>query len=377
MRAGGSRWRRFRGRHGSAARSDQCHCADFRNLTHPRWALGHGKGRPALRPTCSGSTIRWSWGFQMSIRLAALYLALTVLALGSASAAGLPVAQKVVVFKDKKIDASVKYPQTGNKAIDAVLADYARKSVADFKTFETDMDEQDRQYLLETGYTVQRNDGKMFAVLFTIYEDTGGAHPNSDYETFNFLLPDGAQVFLAEIVEGSRGIKRVADLAAANLMRGRSADDFGNVPTGTAPIAVNFKNFVWLPDRLDLFFPPYQVASYAEGPQQTTIPLSRLRDVIRRDWRAPAASFDCSKAATVIEHAICADAALARLDRQTAEAYQSALRNAYEPNAQAKLRQEQRDWLAKRNAACGGEAPAACLAKFYRDRLAELVKSPA
>jgi uncharacterized protein YecT (DUF1311 family) len=321
-------------------------------------------------------------GFQMSIRLAALYLALTVFALGSASAAGLPVAQKVVVFKDKKIDASVKYPQTGNRVIDAALADYARKSVADFKTFETDMDEQDRQYMLETSYTVQRNDGKMFAVLFTVYEDTGGAHPNTDYATFNFLLPGGTQVYLGEILDGQRGIKHVADLAQAELMRTigtgtESLSDKETIAMGTGPIADNFKDFVWEPGKLHIYFPPYQVAAYAAGPQEITIPLAKLKDVIRPDWRAPAASFDCARAATVIEHAICADAALARLDRQAAEAYQAALRNAYEPTAQAKLRQEQRDWLAKRNTPCASGAPAACLTKFYRDRLAALVKSPA
>jgi uncharacterized protein YecT (DUF1311 family) len=317
----------------------------------------------------------------MPIRFAALCLALAALAIGPAAAAGLPVAARTIVFKDRKIDISVKYPQTGNKAIDAVLADYARKAVADFKTFETDMDEQDRQYQLDTGYTIQRNDGKMFAVLFAVYEDTGGAHPNTDYATFNFLLPDGAQVYLGEILDGQRGIGRLADLARAELMRtiGTGADSLSDKDTiamGTGPIADNFKDFVWEPGKLHIYFPPYQVASYAAGPQEVSIPLAKLKDVIRPDWRTPAASFDCARAATVVEHAICADAALARLDRQTAEAYQAALRNAYEPTAQAKLRQEQRDWLAKRNATCVLPVSVACLSILYRDRLAVLVKSP-
>ena len=318
----------------------------------------------------------------MPIRQALLYLiAVLTLSCGAASAAGLPVAAKALAFKDKAISISVKYPQTGNKAIDAVLADYARKSVAAFKTYEPDVTDGDHAYELDTTYSVERNDGKMFAVLFTIYADTGGAHPNSDYAAFGFLLPDGAQVFLPEIVDGSRGIKRIADLVAADLLRriGTGDDamsDKDTIAMGTAPAADNFKHFVWLPDRLHIFFPPYQVAAYAAGPQDAYIPLAKLKDVIRSDWRSPAPSFDCVKAATVVEKAICADAPLARLDRQTAEAYQTALHNAYEPNAQAKLRQEQRDWLAKRNAACGGPAPGACLTKFYRDRLAVFDRPP-
>ena len=316
----------------------------------------------------------------MPIRLALLYLmALLLLPLGAASAAGLPVSAKALSFKDKALTISVKFPQTGNKAIDAVLADYARKSVASFKAYEPDVGE--RPYELDMTYSVERNDGKMFAVLFTNYADTGGAHPNTDFAAFNFLLPDGAQVFLPEILDGSRGLKRVAELAAADLLRriGTGDDamsDKDTIAMGTAPAADNFKDFVWLPDKLHIFFPPYQVAAYAAGPQEAFIPLAKLKDVIRPDWRKPAPSFACAKAATGIEKAICADASLARLDRQTAEAYQTAMRNAYEPVAQAKLRQEQRDWLGKRNAACAGAAPGACLSKFYRDRLAKLANPP-
>ena len=297
-----------------------------------------------------------------------------------AAAAGLPVAAKAIVLKTKAQDISVKYPQTGNAAIDRVLAEYARHAVALFKTYLPQEDGNDRAYTLDTTYTVERNDGAMFAVLFTEYTDTGGAHPNSNYAAFDFLLPDGAQLFLPEILDGPRGLKRLSDLVAAELLKtiGTGDDamsDKDTIAMGTGPVADNFKDFVWLPGKLHLYFPPYQVAAYAAGPQEAFIPLARLKDVIRPDWRAPAPSFDCAKAATSVEKAICADAALARLDRQVAEAWQVGMRNAYEPTAQAKLRQEQRDWLARRNAACAGPAPGACLTTLYRARLAVLGKA--
>jgi uncharacterized protein len=95
--------------------------------------------------------------------------------------------------------------------------------------------------------------------------------------------------------------------------------------------------------------------------------------VIRTDWRAPQASFDCHTSESPIERAVCADAALARLDRQVAEAYQTKLRNAYEDKDKIATRQAQRDWLALRDKACG--AVAACLTKAYHDRLAVLTAS--
>ena len=310
----------------------------------------------------------------------AFYLILAfLLPLAMASAAGLPVAKKTMALKNKKVDISIAYPQTGNAKIDAVIRKYATDSFKWFAASNPEDDGNTNAYTLETSYSVERNDGKVFAVLFTEYTDMGGAHPNSDYHTLDFLLPDGAQVFLPEIVDGPRGLKRVSDLVTAKLIKTIASgtepmSDPDTIKMGTAPLADNFKDFVLLPDKLHIFFPPYQVAAYAAGPQEVTIPLSQLKDVTRPDWRAPAASFDCAKAASVIEHAICADAMLARLDRQTAEAYQVAIKNAYEPAAQEKVRQEQRAWIAKRNAACNGPAPGACLTKAYTDRLAVLVK---
>lgn len=310
-----------------------------------------------------------------------LALAICLPAAVPADAAGLPVAKKSIVIKTRAIDVSIQYPQTGNRAIDAALLAYARHAVDEFKGSAADKQADENAYTLETTYAVERNDGQMFAVIFTEYTYTGGAHPSSDYTTLDFLLPDGAQIFLPEIVDGSRGISRISSLAIASLTRtiGTGPDALSGKDTitaGAGPLADNFKHFVWLPNMLHIYFPGYQVASYAAGPQEVSLPLSALKDVIRSDWRAPAPSFDCRKAASVIEHAICADAAVARLDRQVAEVYQTKLHYAYQPADKEKLRQSQRDWVTMRNRSCAGDAAGPCLTKFYRDRLAVLNKAP-
>jgi len=307
-------------------------------------------------------------------RIYGLALLLVLLTHAVAGAAGLPVARKTVTVKNKDVDISIEYPRTGNRAIDATLLAYAKDAVAQFEGDAVDKPQTENAYTLETTYAVERNDGKMFAVVFNEYTFTGGAHPNDNTVTFNFLLPDGARVFLPEIVDGARGIATVSQLATAQLTRvlGNPPD-----PSGAGPLADNFKAFVWLPTKLHIYFPPYQVAAYAAGPQEAIIPLAQLQNVIRADWRAPAPSFDCSKAARHIETAICADAALARLDRQTAEAYQTKLNFAYAPADKDRLRQSQRDWIATRNARCHSAALGACLTKMYRDRLAVLMRPPA
>lgn len=75
----------------------------------------------------------------------------------------------------------------------------------------------------------------------------------------------------------------------------------------------------------------------------------------------PRASFDCAKAGTPTEKAICHDPALAALDLALSQAYQARLAR------EAGLRQQQRGWLRARDAGCGEDR--ACLKAFIRTRL--------
>ncbi|MCK0166828.1 lysozyme inhibitor LprI family protein [Jannaschia sp. S6380] len=92
---------------------------------------------------------------------------------------------------------------------------------------------------------------------------------------------------------------------------------------------------------------------------------------------APAAaqqpSYDCTRAGTPTEHAVCGDSALARLDVQMADLYRATARRT-EGNARRGLRAEQLLWQQWRNT-CGGDT--ACLARRYRERIADFDPSAA
>src|SRR5262245_63893848 len=94
-------------------------------------------------------------------------------------------------------------------------------------------------------------------------------------------------------------------------------------------------------------------------------------------WLGPASSpayaqsFDCAKARTAVETAICADASLQAQDVQLAQTYARVLAalQARNPEKAAQLRDEQRRWVQERERSCAapGEAPAriaACVAEF-------------
>jgi uncharacterized protein YecT (DUF1311 family) len=306
-----------------------------------------------------------------------LVLCALVCATPTFAAGKLPVKKIEMSEQKKTYTYGIDYPQTGNKAVDAQIADWAKGMAKDFRDDAAgdDAGTADHPYSMDITYDVMRNDDAMFVVVFQEEIDTGGAHPNHDIITFNFQMPDGWRVYLPEIFTAD-GLKKISALASADLKKQLNPDGAGDsewVGNGAGPYWDNFKDFALLSDTLDVQYPPYQVASYAAGPQETEIPLAPLKKFFRANWRLPVASFDCTAARTPVERAICSDVALARLDRQEAEDYRMNAFFESDATKKAAIRDRQRDWLKSRDAACGGQSGGgqiACLTGVYKKRLA-------
>jgi uncharacterized protein YecT (DUF1311 family) len=87
------------------------------------------------------------------------------------------------------------------------------------------------------------------------------------------------------------------------------------------------------------------------------------------------ASFDCRKAATPVERAICANRDLAEADRQLSSAYKTTVARAAE--GRERLATAQRAWIARRDRDCVRPAEReSCLLRAYGRRLLELVAWP-
>jgi uncharacterized protein len=79
-----------------------------------------------------------------------------------------------------------------------------------------------------------------------------------------------------------------------------------------------------------------------------------------------AVSFNCNKASTFVEVAICQDSTLGQLDDYLSENYQGMLESDLGTTVQS-LKKEQRQWLSKRNKCTNKQ----CIEKLYRSRINE------
>lgn len=261
----------------------------------------------------------------------------------------------------KVCEATFSYPETGETAIDSPIAEWVDGLAADFAGACKEAEANPAstgpagKYDAALNFTVHRDDAAAFSVSFEYYSYMGGAHPNTLYFGQTYLRPDGRRAYAAELL-GQRGIRALSAFAIKDLTRqlasgGMSDADW--LKRGAGPAAPNFENFVMKPNGdLEILFSPYQVAAYAAGPQNVTVPARIAKQWLRPDPRAPMASFECARAKSKVEKAICADWRLARADRQMAEDYAQRVDAEYEPSGKQKWVQTQRAWLKTRDGSC-------------------------
>lgn len=87
---------------------------------------------------------------------------------------------------------------------------------------------------------------------------------------------------------------------------------------------------------------------------------------------ASAASFDCNKASTFVEKAICSDKTLGELDDALSSNYKSMLASNIGDGARKELRTTQRIWLADRNKC----TTRSCVEALYRQRVDAICDYP-
>lgn len=185
------------------------------------------------------------------------------------SSAGLPGqtdAQAVTFMKgfvQNTIDA---FKENGN---------FAKLTPADVKMQKLDHN----KYSLGIDY-VTYHGARTVSYVYTIVEDTGGAHPNTFYRTFTFDTQNGGSLGLGGLfTTGTKYLDLLSkqartDLPAITKKLSGMAVDTKSIVSGTQPQEDSFQNFAIDGNTLRVIFPPYQVGPYSLGTVVDPIPLT-------------------------------------------------------------------------------------------------------
>jgi len=110
---------------------------------------------------------------------------------------------------------------------------------------------------------------------------TSAAHPSDQVDAYTFDMSNGNHVGLSDMFQGNY-LKTLSSysMGALTHMLGSDADS-GQIAQGTTPTSDNFVVFVPHADGVHIIFNQYQVASYAAGIQEITIPYATLKADIK------------------------------------------------------------------------------------------------
>lgn len=146
--------------------------------------------------------------------------------------------------------------------------------------------DQGRKHAIEIKYLISSSP-KTLSYIYTIYLDTGGAHPNGFFRTFTFNTTTGANLAIGDLfASGSDYLGTLSTLARAKLPEiiGEGANT-EYIESGTTPEENTFRNFLLDNADLVILFDPYQVGPWAIGPQTLRIPLAELSPILNANYR--------------------------------------------------------------------------------------------
>lgn len=112
----------------------------------------------------------------------------------------------------------------------------------------------------------------------------GAAHGNYETASYNYDLKTGNLIQLKDIFKDKVDYLKILSNYTTIALKAKgilTKKDGGWLEEGTAPKVDNFKSWNINKDSLIIHFQSYQVASYADGPQEVIIPLNKLKDYLK------------------------------------------------------------------------------------------------
>jgi len=206
------------------------------------------------------------------------------------TAQGMLIQDKTITDNTKPLKISITYPFIqGHDDFNRKAEGVIMNELADFKKNALDNDAavkatspQDyakypREYELTISYDKGEVDENIASIVYSVYVDTGGAHPNGYYISLNYDLKNNKEIALADVFGNQPDyLQKVSAYCVTDLTK-QVTERMGNtdgtwIKDGAGPTSENYSVFMVTNNSLIFYFSPYQIAPYVAGDFKVTMP---------------------------------------------------------------------------------------------------------
>ena len=191
------------------------------------------------------------------------------------------VPEKKIIEEKHPYQLRVYYPITDYKVLNQEIDTKIKSHIEDFKKEISNVGVQlNQSYTLDILYQEFEN-SPYISYVFTIFQDTGGAHPISFYDTISYNREENKIVTIEDLVkENPQFLEIVSKSVREQLSKNKNIVNYNMMMEGTLPKKENFETFAITEEGYLFFFSPYQVAPYSSGKFQVLVPYSVLKKAV-------------------------------------------------------------------------------------------------
>ena len=161
-----------------------------------------------------------------------------------------------------------------------MLEDAIKAFDAEYKSFKEDFSDSTQEWEASIESEVNYDSGKILCVTVNSYLDTGGAHGNSHVTFLNFDKKYGELLKMEDIIKDEEGFKKLAapyfEKATKPISNDEEVQDmfFGEAFQLPENIGFNAEGVI-------LIYNIYEIASYAQGVTEFTIPYDEAKPFLK------------------------------------------------------------------------------------------------
>lgn len=183
-------------------------------------------------------------------------------------------------------DLKIDYPDIENKEIKKKIDEYVKEQKDNFLNNVKAVEDLE-QPKYDFNLSVNVNDYKDITHVYMLtFAYTGGAHYTRDDTSLYYDNKTKEFVDLKYFFKDEESFKKLSSIAYYYVLKleDKTFDELW-VKRGTDPTIDNYRHFNFKDEGLEILFPPYQIASWADGEIKITIPYEEINDLLKEEYR--------------------------------------------------------------------------------------------